>query len=151
MDKLEKRVKSVAEQVFDCEANEVFEPVMVSKGFISFVRQITWLSAMGHGWGNGYVICDKSTNIYKRFVRSREHSEYNPIFEGLDAHKGLTFASLGEDTLVIGFATVHAGDSSRITKERVVDLTKMLHNSVIELENKLETNLIKWIFKKIFN
>ena len=79
----------------------------------TFVKKITWLPGIEHGWGNGYVILPEEHPYYGK--------EYDDI--NVDVHGGLTFSESAKDLdwpeidakdkkgWVIGFDTAHYGDS----------------------------------------
>lgn len=91
-----------------------------------FLRRITWLDGIPHGWGNGYVALPK------------DHKYYGVDYDSIpvDIHGGLTFSDEWQDWMpeefkdcwIVGFDTAHYGDNH--TKQEV-------ENETIHLRNQL--------------
>lgn len=79
----------------------------------SFVREITWLSMVETGWGNGYVVIPQGHPLHGKHYEEIE----------IEVHGGLTFSKnadeLGWDEIlpedkgcwIIGFDCAHVDDT----------------------------------------
>lgn len=83
-------------------------------GIITFTREITWLTGMPTGWGNGYAALPIG-HVY-------HGTNYDDI--PITIHGGLTYGQMeeidGNDYWVVGFDCAHWGDDSVTCSEGFV-------------------------------
>jgi hypothetical protein len=101
----------------------------------TFIKKITWLPGVTHGWGNGYVIIPEGHPLHGK--------DYDDI--DVAVHGGLTFSESAKNIdweeiteedrngWVVGFDTAHYSDSlsnwSKISVQKEVRrLAKQLEN-----------------------
>lgn len=81
---------------------------------IAYTKEITWMSMVAHGWGNGYVAVPQEHPLYCK--------DYDDAaLDHIDVHGGLTFSALADDPdyfpenvigmWVFGFDTIHSADT----------------------------------------
>lgn len=95
-------------------------------GIITFTREITWLTGMSTGWGNGYVALPEGHKYYG--------VNYDDV--PVDVHYGLTYGESeeidGKSYWVVGFDCAHLGDDPYSSpQEFVIAETERLYQQLI--------------------
>lgn len=102
----------------------------------TFVKEITRLTCISHGWGNGYVVIPKGHPLHGKDYDDINVSVHGGLTFGISA-KELDWEELTEEDKegwVVGFDTAHGDDSSsNWPKQRVVKETKRLAKQLKKL------------------
>jgi len=104
----------------------------------TFVREITWIDYVDHGWGNGYVAVPPTSKLHGL--------EYDGV--DVSVHGGVTYSNLAakfygkpddipDDWWIFGFDTAHGLDNQLMhDKQYVLNETQSLLEQLKKLERE---------------
>ena len=103
------------------------------------------------GWGNGYVMIDKTSPIFSEQGEEDVNGEYRNYENILDAPGGITLNEDHGNYHVVGFDTAHSGmDMDNFPMEVVLKETLMLYNQVYphntdNVESEIDSCIQEWL------